>query len=179
MVRQEPSDTSLGQSATWQDGVRDARFPILLCPAMPVSNLDYWGATNYLANWYVFGDGIRGCFAESQRLAAISDGLSGTVLFAEGYGQCGDLPRRALTSCEFHNFGITADYLPSDDPAYSPDFTMFQVRPNVCDWNRVQTPHAAMNVAMADGSTRSIAATVGPGIWKCMLKPRDGGIVVP
>jgi len=82
-----------------------------------------------------------------------------------------------LTSCEFHNFGITADYLPSDDPANVSDFTMFQVRPDVCDWNGVQTPHAAMNVAMADGSARSIAANIRPDIWKSMLKPHDGGVI--
>jgi len=174
----------IGGLGVFHPGIRDAPFPLLQCPSdssgyqPPVKpGAPPWTMTNYLANWYVFGDGVEGCFNLPQKLEDVSDGLSSTVLFAEGYAQCQQVPRRACLSCDLHNFGITMQGLPSDDPVYLPvDYTMFQVRPlfNECDGQRSQTPHAAMNVAMADGSARSIAPEITPATWKLLLKPNDG-----
>ena len=80
-------------------------------------------------------------------------------------------------SCSLHNFGITYQDKPSDNPISLPqDYTMFQLRPafDECDGQRSQTPHAAMNVALADGSVRSIAPQITPETWKLLLKPNDG-----
>jgi hypothetical protein len=84
------------------------------------------------------------------------------------------LPRLALISPQHHNFGVTPQGMPSDDPLYAPnDYTMMQVRPASCDNWLAQTPHLAMNVIFADGSIRSIAADISPTLWKELLKPQD------
>ena len=84
-----------GLPGIWLPGIRDAAFPLLQCPSdssrflPPVKKGSLqWTTTNYLANWYVFGDGIEGCFNPPQKLENVSDGLSSTILFAEGYAQC-------------------------------------------------------------------------------------------
>jgi Protein of unknown function (DUF1559)/Prokaryotic N-terminal methylation motif len=179
----------LGDSAVFSPAIHQAGSPILVCPSDPSRGHsdptgptgDHWSKTSYLANWYVFGNGIGGCYNPAQSFDGITDGLTNTVLFAEGYAQCGDLPRRACLSCDFHNLGITWDGKPSDDPSYLPeDYTMFQVRPRVkgganpCDGLRSQTPHVAMQIALADGSARAVSPAISPATWKQLLKPRDG-----
>ena len=166
-----------------QPGIRDAKYDVLTCwtdSSQPPKGDDR-GMTNYVANWYVFGDGVWGCFTPPQKLSHIEDGLSNTVLFAETYRTCGRLPRPALDACSYHNFGITWQSKPSDDPSYSPtDYTMFQLGPRdggaqPCDPLRSQSAHAAMPVCMADRSVQTFSSTIDPSIWKQMLKPRDGG----
>lgn len=148
-------------------------FPNLLCPSDP-SGAARGGRTNYLANWYVLTDG-SGIYARPRRFADVTDGLGNTVLFAEAYGLCDGLPRLALISSYHHNFGVTQQNKASDDPSYLPnDYTMFQVKPVGCDKWRSQTPHAAMNVAMASGAVRVIDAGIAPATWKSLLKPGDG-----
>src|ERR1051325_4917033 len=143
-----------------QDGIRDARFGLLTCPSDPSHPGTDEGTTNYLANWYVLGDGVKGCYGPPRDFRDILDGFSNTVLFAEGYAECNGTVRPALTDCGTHNFGITPKYLPSDDPSYLPkDYTMFQVRPSLqgpgrCSSLRTQTGHDHMPVALADGSAR-------------------------
>jgi Tfp pilus assembly protein PilE len=177
-----PNGTLLTTSAMGAN-YSDIRFEILQCPSdhsqpLVASGL---GTTNYLANWYVFTEGEWGCYTRAQRFKDVSDGLSCTVLFAEGYASCDGIPRRALIACCLHNFGITWDGNPSDDPAYLPkDYTMFQVNPQPkgageCDKWRAQTPHPAMPIALADGSSRLISASIAPALWKQLLKPRDEG----
>lgn len=154
-----------------------ATFPGLLCWSDPSPGSTI-GKTNYLANWYAFGDGALGAYAPSMPLVSITDGLSNTVLFAEAYMYCDQLQRVALVSVHHHNFGITQHNKPSDDPANAPnDYTMFQHRPEKCDNQRTQTPHDYMHVALADGSVRSISPNIAPTMWKQALKPRDGGVV--
>ena len=87
----------------------------------------------------------------------------------------------ALESPWYHNFGVTGENLPSDDPKYLPnDYTMFQVRPSLdtqptgCNPWRTQTSHSVMHVCMADGSTRPVHAGIDPAIWKRALQPRTG-----
>lgn len=152
-------------------------FPSVLCPSDPSVSRD--GTGNYLANWFTFAKGEKGkaqtgFYLPPYRFSDITDGLSNVVLFAEGYQVCDTLPRWALYPVHYHNFGVTQDGLPSDDPAYLPeDYTMFQVRPRSCDKLRSQTPHAAMQVTMGDGSVRPVSAIL-PTTWKQILKPNDG-----
>ena len=82
--------------------------------------------------------------------------------------------RSALCSDQYHNFGITQEGKANDDPAYLPnDYTLFQVQPKHCDKWRAQTPHGAMQIALADGSVRSVAGNTSLSMWKHALKPRD------
>src|ERR1043165_2089113 len=113
-----------------QLGIRDVFFQLLTCRSDPSQPRPHTGTSNYLANWYVFGNGVHGCVGLARDFRDIPDGLSNTVLFAEGYADCNRVVRPALTVCGSHNFGITPRDLPSDDPSYLPtDYTMFQVRP--------------------------------------------------
>ena len=161
-------------------GVYGAPFPSLVCPSDPSRGSTEVGdsLTNYLANWYAFTDDLRGFYRPAQKFDLVLDGLSNTVFFAEGYSQCSQLPRLALYSAVYHNFGVTQSGLPSDDPRLMPqDYTMFQVQPSECDKLRSQTPHASMNAALGDGSVRTVSPAVSLVTWKSVLKPRDGTVV--
>ena len=161
-------------TGTAMEGVPYVPFPSLLCPSDPTAPYHVQATTNYLANWYAWGSG-HGPYGPPQRFDQMTDGLSNIVLFAEGYGNCDGLPRRALRSVYFHNFGITQQGKPSDDPSYLPDdYTMFQLQPAHCDKWRAQTPHSAMPTALADGSVRLVSPDISPATWKAVLKPRDG-----
>jgi hypothetical protein len=155
-------------------------YPELICPSDPTHIATHDAPTNYLANWYAFTNAKMYAFHPAQRFGDLLDGLSNVVLFAEGYSQCDRTPRIALWSDHYHNFGITQQGKPSDDPSYSPaDYTMFQVQvqPSKCDKWRTQTPHSHMHVALADGSVHSVAGTISPVVWTHLLKPRDGAAV--
>jgi prepilin-type N-terminal cleavage/methylation domain-containing protein len=164
------------------NGVRDATYPFLRCPADPSANPSlHVGTTNYLANWFALTRGNKGAFSDPRRLIDLADGPSNVVLFGEAYSICNSTARIALDSVTFHNFGITPTGKPSDDPSFLPkDYTWFQVQPRLspgpdgCDFWRTQTPHAMMNVALADGSVRAINSTISRETWKFALKPDDG-----
>src|SRR5438876_12125408 len=57
---------------------------------------------------------------------------------------------------------------------------LFQVqpKPGQCDYRVASTAHAAINVAMADGSVHSVAPSVDPAVWYSALTP-NGGEVLP
>jgi prepilin-type N-terminal cleavage/methylation domain-containing protein len=192
----------------WLPEVKSRSFPVLRCPSDPSSGTDRragvgrvytdqdppWGSTNYLANWHAFGTGERGLWTPPVSLNTLTDGLSNTVLFAEGYAWCDDRGRIALYSWNYHNFGLTWALtnvqLPPGSPSINypsgmPNTLRFQVRPqplpyarcngrDCCDNWRAQTPHAVMNVALADGSVRTVAASVAQTTWDNALLPRDG-----
>lgn len=166
-------------STVSDDGVRDVRFPLLICPSDPTAydTSDDTGRTSYLANWFAFTDGTRGAYSRPRRFNDLSDGLTNVVLFAEAYSICDSVPRVALFSEGYHNFGITAEAKPSDDASYLPnDYTMFQTKPSAstCHSWRTQTPHEVMQIGMADGSVHGVAEAIGQTVWKQLLKPRDG-----
>jgi prepilin-type processing-associated H-X9-DG protein len=46
-----------------------------------------------------------------------------------------------------------------------------------CDAWHAQTPHATMNIALADGSVRSVGRGISPATWANVLQPRDGNTV--
>ena len=159
---------------------RGRRFQVLRCLSDPT--LGSWklgeATTNYLAKWYVFGAGIRYCYAPPQKITTIQNGLSNAVFLAEGYSNCDELAREAFVACNKHNFGITWHAKPSDDPSYTPDnYLMFQVMPPIagtscCDPLRAQTAHPMMPVAFGDGSVRSIGSGITLEAWTQLMKPR-------
>jgi type II secretory pathway pseudopilin PulG len=156
-------------------GLSAVQVKVIRCPTDPSTNLEtYWSTTNYLANWYALS-GSGGYWGPPRPTTALPNGSSGTVLLAEAYSLCNNLPRMAMTATFYHNFGITQEERQSDDPSYLPeDYTMFQVRPALhgpgrCHKWRTQTPHLAMNVGMGDGSVRSVEGGISPLTWKQML----------
>jgi len=46
---------------------------------------------------------------------------------------------------------------------------------NGCNSLTVQSPHAAMNVVMADGANRTIAGDIDRDVWLMLMLPSDGG----
>jgi prepilin-type N-terminal cleavage/methylation domain-containing protein len=169
--------TLISVDGIWIDGVPQATYKILQCPSDTSSDgkglvYGYWGSTNYLANWHAWGSGNDGLWTRPQPFGAILDGTSNTILFAEGYSLCDTLGRIALYSWWYHNFGLNQYDIPNT--------LMFQVQPGLgtcdtcCDNWRAQTPHAAMNVAMVDGSVRTLARDLSQETWDRLLLPRDG-----
>jgi hypothetical protein len=86
---------------------------ILRCRSDPSAPIDYkyngWTVTNYQANWNVWGDsngdgsttedyGGTGKDAPAQKFLNIKDGLSNSILFAEGYANCDSMGRTAFYS---------------------------------------------------------------------------------
>ncbi len=159
-------------------------YAVLSCPSDPSANLDAkLSKTSYLANWYAFTNTPQGCVVPPVSFASLTNGLSNVVLFAEGYSVCQTNPRPSMESPWYHNFGVTQEDLPSDDPKYLPaDYTMFQVQPSLepgpggCDPWRTQTPHSVMHAAVADGSVRVVQPGIDPLNWKKALKPRTGDL---
>jgi prepilin-type N-terminal cleavage/methylation domain-containing protein len=158
-----------------------------------------WGSTNYLANWHALsGDDVhRGYTSGPQRFKNITDGQANTVLLGEGYSWCDGKGRLALNAWDYHGFGLTwALHHASVDigngdtnvhyPNGLPNTIPFQVRPRTlavadcpigedcCNNWAAQAGHSVMNVALADGSVRSVGPGVSAQTWARLMKPRDG-----
>jgi prepilin-type processing-associated H-X9-DG protein len=158
----------------WISPVHQATYEVLHCPADPTYTDGtvyggYWGSTNYLANYNAWSDGGPGPWPPPQRFATLTDGLSGTVLFGEGYADCDSVGRIALYSWFYHNFGL--------DWYGQPNQFLFQDAPPAqnCDNWRAQSGHTGgMNVGLGDGSVRNVAPSVSQTTWTYALLPRDG-----
>lgn len=145
------------------DLVTGGNYPVLQCmsdpstvgPAHKISfrNGPGWSLSNYMANYHAFAkDYVR---ARKMRLVDIEDGLSNTILFAEGMRFCDGTYRLALWSdyvkTHSHNFGV--------DWKGNQNTYMFQSVANYkkCNNWRAQGLHfGQLAVAFADGSTRTI-----------------------
>jgi prepilin-type N-terminal cleavage/methylation domain-containing protein len=157
----------------WIDGAHNAVFKILQCGADPSADdnglvYGYWGYTNYLANYNAWGNGQNGLWTPPIRFAMITDGLSQTVLFGEGYSNCDTIGRIALYSWWYHNFGL--------DWYQQANTLMFQDRPllSQCDNWRAQSGHrGGMNVTMGDSSVRVVVPSISQSTWTSALLPRD------
>jgi prepilin-type N-terminal cleavage/methylation domain-containing protein len=201
----------------WKAPYQTQIFPFARCPSdtsAPANALvSGWAPTNYLANWNALsssrGDGTAtygawdshglGYFSPPRSFQSITDGLSNTILLAEGYASCDGLSRIALYTAGYHNFGITpglsnatvigsGGLLPPGSYNYPdglPNTFLFQVQPSAqphpcptgkvcCERWLAQTPHQTMNVALVDGSVRSLGSSVSQDTWTRLLLPRDG-----
>ncbi len=177
-------------------------IPILICPSDPSVSQGknttshggamYWGASCYGANNYVFGNPPAGhTMNEITIPAAVPDGLSNTVFFAEMYGTCGNTGLQ-------HGSGTWGSLWADANSIWRPGFNlgfykggagvenyppspMFQSQPhpyNSCDPNRPQSGHSGgMNVALGDGSVRFLATAIDPVTWARLADPRDGEVV--
>jgi len=199
----------------WDDLV----LPAIKCPDDPTHlpadrmiiwrNQKPWSLTNYQANVHAFMPMRRnaaGSFSLVSNawhspftFAALRDGLSNVVLVGEGMRQCDGTYRFAWWSDyrwqHSHNFGIDWNGVVNT--------YMFQNAPprSGCSNWRVQGLHGAgLQVAMADGSVRTIDPTISrrelthpdidgvrtgsdprmgtvDGTWDLLLMPRDGRAV--
>jgi prepilin-type N-terminal cleavage/methylation domain-containing protein/prepilin-type processing-associated H-X9-DG protein len=165
----------------WMEGSHQKAFKSLQCPADPTAGTDgppgtcyggSWGSTNYMANFNAWGDPNYGLWSPGKPFNRITDGLSNTVLFGEGYSTCDRVGRIALYSWYYQAFGL--------DWYNQPNTLMFQDRPlpSQCDNWRAQSGHTGgMNVGMADGSVHNVYSSISQTTWTQALLPTDGQVL--
>src|SRR5947209_3191655 len=135
--------------------------------------------------------------AKATLQASIPDGTSNTIMFAEKYARCdsgghgGVWWMRGIVVG--NDIGGQADSYPGD--RFSAVFgggigndgvgwqqgqaSFFQVQPTQplldaggqCDKTRASTPHKNIQIALADGSVRSVADTLSKATWAALLTP--------
>ncbi|HLJ95166.1 MAG TPA: DUF1559 domain-containing protein [Gemmataceae bacterium] len=170
-----PSDSTIGA-----DGVADVSGQFPQWPR--------WGASCYASNYAVFGGryDANGNPNRWQGAAVIPDsfpdGTSTTILFAEKYAVCTGGPSRSSYT------GGSLWAWPNADASFSPTFasfnngpsSLFQTQPTndhihgegLCDPTRASTAHSGgMQVCMADGSVRLLAANIQPNLWWAFCTP--------
>ena len=147
----------------------------------------------------VYGNWNRdGYDAAPKPFSSVTDGLSNSILYGEVYANCYDRGRIALHSWHYQGFGLTqavakGAFDAGSNPTWDarkgvPNSFMFQVRPdptprkqcpNCCCPFFAQTPHSALQVAMADGSVRSIGPGITQQAWNYLMQPGDGQVPGP
>jgi len=187
--------------------VPNMKVPIFICPSDPsidpttglinegVQNFSISGSgppagSSYAANGQIFAQTnssgvVTGWDGQATFSTSFQDGTSSTIMFAEKIGRCG-------TTGGYGSGGGNAWARCSVQPStYGPYFQVwlqgptiqFQVQPypyiddNICNFRIASTPHSSMVVAMADGSVRTIAATIPSQTWWALCTPSGGEVV--
>jgi len=149
-----------------------------------------WGAQNYGANYFVFGNPDATSAAlrvqGSKNFASITDGTSNVVLYAEMYGTCGWTGNPAFAygslwadSNSVWRAVFCTNATVKDPPGVGfPPCKKFQSRVQwltQCDPSTTQATHpGGIQVCLGDGSVRLIADTVNATVWSNVCDPRDG-----
>jgi type II secretory pathway pseudopilin PulG len=192
------------------DAYSEMSFPVLGCPSDTSTYKHHqlfkfrhnrgWSFTNYQANFHVFTAPTKKVADTYATMQHIPDGLSNTILFAEGMRFCDGTARMAFWSDNIfrhsHNFGIDWESVPNTYMFQSTTAT-----PKTCNNWRMQAMHrGGMPVTLADGSVHVISPEVSrlevthpdidgikPGVdprmgdrlgaWDQLLLPADGEAV--
>jgi prepilin-type N-terminal cleavage/methylation domain-containing protein len=149
------------------------------------------GAIAPAANGTDYSNGWRG----KARIPTIQDGSSNTILFTEKYAICLTSSRPPISGPGTERGCLWAWW--HEGFVYYPRIawqtwwgtgegaaSRFQIKPNPftgansqCDGARASTSHDVMQVAMGDGSVRSLNAGLDGTTWWRLLTPMDGQVV--
>jgi prepilin-type N-terminal cleavage/methylation domain-containing protein len=162
---------------TWgesNNALRNTVVKTYKCPADPSPANSSWAVGNYVANYQVFSlhaaDGWQGAAVLPH---SISDGLSNTILFAEKYNRCASVGSLWAIGSYNRNWMAMFAHDLVDHATLK-----FQVAPtwnSGCDYRLAQSPHlSGVQVALGDGSVRSVAAGISAKTWWTAVKPNDG-----
>jgi prepilin-type N-terminal cleavage/methylation domain-containing protein len=179
---------------------------VLVCPsdftynAQPYTDLIYgyqWSTSCYAANFLVFGQAdssgnLFGYQGTASIPTSFTDGTSNTLLFTERYAVCisNSIPLSRACLWDWWELQTTVpghDYYPfianqtSNGDNVGPG-AIFQVQPaqGNCDPSRASTAHTGgIEVALADGSVRSVAPGVSGATWWAAITPAGGEVLGP
>jgi prepilin-type N-terminal cleavage/methylation domain-containing protein/prepilin-type processing-associated H-X9-DG protein len=156
-----------------------------------------WGACSYAGNSQMFGNftpaiGSTSYSVRYMTFAQITDGTSTTVLFAERYTVCDgtQIPNSGtLRACLWDwneppgstpghaQWPIYDEFL---DPSGSTAFPLPQIKPSAghCDFQATNTGHTGgMQVALCDGSVRTISSGMSQPTWQAANTPQGGEVL--
>jgi prepilin-type N-terminal cleavage/methylation domain-containing protein len=178
-----------GTYCMWGNGNEAGVVKTLLCPSDPThtsglvtAGASGWAGTSYAPNYFMFGNGTRltpaGYDSSSKySLSNIPDGTSNTVGLVEryssfpeyGWSNCSMYPQGAFYGWNPYGsvYGVWGHYLPQTSTRPSggsnPAHPYF---PN--------TAHSTLQIALMDGSVRSVSSSVNLTTWQNACTPDDG-----
>jgi prepilin-type N-terminal cleavage/methylation domain-containing protein/prepilin-type processing-associated H-X9-DG protein len=179
------------------DGLQGTPVKKYMCPADTTSDANNrcttgdeigdWAATSYATNYFLFAARTSsGTFAgvgysvygSQYRLSTVPDGTSNTVALVE---RSSSFPGSTTYANSYPGGPVWGDNAPiygwwptrgAAPASYPPQF---DVLPAEADPNRCQSYHpSVINVAMLDGSVRTVGASVSATTWANVILPADG-----
>ncbi len=142
---------------------------------------------NYAANGHIFGLPVAGATGVVDAGASLDksfpDGTSNTIMFAGKAGKCGSGGSlyAALDIRGYNGYPVTyGAFFGMKLPDATGAGPAFQVSPtaSACDPDLPQTfYHSGILVGLADGSARSVSASVSPLTWRRAVIPNDGAVL--
>ncbi|MFO0816947.1 MAG: DUF1559 domain-containing protein [Pirellulales bacterium] len=198
-------DTLMVGAPAGSDRLRQQNIKAFVCPSDFTSSdgwaqnqIGSWRSSSYGANFQVFGPRRAGGNADAPMggMSSITDGTSNAIGFAETYATCNQDgtaslggPKNAANLWTYPGIDWSWNWPPViantrthgtfayGVPQARPKLTG-AVAPSVnCDKRLAQTPHAACQTALMDGSVRGIATTISQPVWQNLLTPSDGNPV--
>ncbi|MFO0935575.1 MAG: DUF1559 domain-containing protein [Gemmataceae bacterium] len=118
-------------------------------------------------------------WSHSCSAGAIQDGASNTLIFSERFGMCPDSvwgADYAVNAWMGNNYYYGVGYMPIIFPRYGrPEFS---TNPSNCTSYKMHSlSTGVVQIAMADGSVRSVSRSITDGVWALLLNPQDGQVL--
>lgn len=176
----KPEDTA--EADMGQALLRQVLVSTYLCPSdqslhngYPVNRNRAWAATNYAANYQVFGVKPNGDARQPQyKLGEIPDRTENVIAFAEKYGG-GQADHGSLWAhFDTTRWNQYAAFAVTNNGNWQ-SIPQFSVPANEADPTRPGTWHSqGCVVGLLDASARVISANVSPTLWQQLCSPDDG-----